>query len=199
MACSIVFSCDVCGNPKRETNHWWMIVTSEGKIGTTGTTDGPVENSSTVGDRSFQVIPWKLELAAQENVHHACGQMCVLRAIERFMGESEIFAARVPAESAAVEVVETTEAIVGMNFGGTNFGGVSVVGVEEALSAGVPVMDDLDTLANSVADSVVFDMDEEGELSAVMGRARPKYSAQPVSQEHQEHQQSQEHEHLTAA
>jgi hypothetical protein len=152
MAASIAFRCDICGNPKRETNHWWMILTGEANSENSG--HNHVENSDghvTIPERRFLVVPWQAELATREGVHHACGQFCVQRAMERFMSQQEIFPEPTPAEAAY------------------------------ALEADPNV--DFDFLVNSVAESVVqslaCDMDEYGELSAVLSPARPKIVARP--------------------
>jgi hypothetical protein len=149
MACSVAFSCDICGNPKREVNHWWMIITDHERT----------ESSPAVGDgqenlleRRFTVVPWNVALADKEGVHHACGQMCVLRAIERYMGGREIFAADISAEanpSTADAEQPDTEQFDGM------------MQTENIMSRA-----DLDSM-------MAFDVDEEGELSAVLSRARP--------------------------
>jgi hypothetical protein len=154
MACSVAFSCDICGNPKREVNHWWMIITDHERTESSPAVGNSQEN---LLERRFSVVPWHVALADKEGVHHACGQMCVLRAIERYMGGREIFAADISAEanpSTADAVEPDTQQFDGMSEA-ENIMGRNIMGHM-----------DMDSM-------MAFDVDEEGELSAVLSRARP--------------------------
>jgi hypothetical protein len=174
MAASIAFRCDICGNPKRETNHWWMILTGEANSENSG--HNHVENSDghvTIPERRFLVVPWQAELATREGVHHACGQFCVQRAMERFMSQQEIFPEPTPAEAAyALEADPNVDFDFLVN-------SVAESVVQSALEAPMVVPSELPAAAFSNSDPLACDMDEYGELSAVLSPARPKIVARP--------------------
>jgi len=56
-------TCDVCGKAKCEVNHWWLYGTSKSAI---------------------EIIPWDEQ---KRGWNHACGQECVIQAVNRWMGE----------------------------------------------------------------------------------------------------------------
>ena len=172
MASTLAFRCDICGTPKKQTNHWWLIVTGDEKSELQKTAHNHDQNSTqaTPKESMFLVVPWQSELATRPGAHHACGQLCVQRAVERFMSGVEIFPALTPPEAAIASSYEHP--------------------LEKILSQQGNDHMDFDTLVNSVAESVVqsammgdehpeplaVDSDELGELSAVLSHARPKVS-----------------------
>jgi len=152
-----------------------MIITNEKK---SEDALSQVDVQHSLRNRSFLVVPWKAELASIEGVHHACGQMCVQQAVERFMSGTEIFQEAAPSVDASP--LPDNRHLHGMLLD-------------------QPISDmDLDAIVNKVAESAVqsvvdsefmhldheymnsdfgplaFDVDEEGELSAVLSPARPK-------------------------
>jgi hypothetical protein len=71
--------CDVCGQQKREVNHWWVLQPSR--------LTGP--RTATKWYR-LSVMPWNDEDAASMEAQHICGQACMLKAMERFMQCHEV-------------------------------------------------------------------------------------------------------------
>jgi hypothetical protein len=224
MAANIVFNCDICGNPKRETNHWWMILTNE----KTDISDvqGDIQDGSRVDghstdnkgqNRRFLVVPWKADLATREGVHHACGQLCVLRAIERFMSDADIFADAAPGAVAYEDNYSRPRPYAGRML---EQGGLSGHDADAELDSQVDeatvnavaqsaVQSVIDSQMNPMGDSAfAYDMDEEGEVSSVISHAKPKQvSPKPAgTSNHSNHDGSngsngsvEPEQHLTAA
>ena len=80
MVWDVTFTCDICGKPKGEANHWWMAAV------------GPVpcfeENGGTdPRDGRFTLMRWSGADSQNPNMYHLCGQGCALQAMERYMNE----------------------------------------------------------------------------------------------------------------
>ncbi|MHB1022429.1 MAG: hypothetical protein ACYC46_04060 [Acidobacteriaceae bacterium] len=84
MGWDVNYTCDICGKPKREANHWWMVMLGEVPCFDQGQ---PA--------RRFTLLPWNTTEAANPNIHHLCGESCAMKAMERFMSSGEIFPERI--------------------------------------------------------------------------------------------------------
>lgn len=61
------YACDVCKNWKKETNHWWIIVSTD-------------PNSS-----MFTIMSWDEKSADSGKVIHLCGVECTLKKASELM------------------------------------------------------------------------------------------------------------------
>jgi hypothetical protein len=62
------FTCDICGTPKKESNHWWLA-----------------RPESPCG---LRIEPWDEAEAILPDIQHLCGEGCVLRALTAWMQRS---------------------------------------------------------------------------------------------------------------
>ena len=68
MAYTEVFTCDVCGQQKQETNHWFMLFEHLDKLViTTWVTSDPTAHKKAA------------------NVKHVCGEGCAQKALSKWM------------------------------------------------------------------------------------------------------------------
>ena len=79
MAWDEAFSCDICGNKKMESNHWWMV--------TLGNVLCFEEGQPA---RHFTLVPWNQAESRNPNVAHVCGEGCATKALERFMSSGTL-------------------------------------------------------------------------------------------------------------
>lgn len=79
MAWDESFSCDICGNKKMESNHWWMV--------TLGNVLCFEEGQPA---RHFTLVPWNQAESRNQNVFHVCGEGCATKALERFMSSGTL-------------------------------------------------------------------------------------------------------------
>ena len=63
MAITETVTCDVCGKQKGQVNHWWMYAFG--------------------GYQRMEIKPWNDSSA--DAWKHACGQGCVMKAVNEFM------------------------------------------------------------------------------------------------------------------
>ena len=61
----IVFTCDVCGRQKQESNHWFTVQIRPGIF--------------------FDVRYWARGDALQENILHICGEECLHKKLNEFL------------------------------------------------------------------------------------------------------------------
>ena len=80
MVWDVSFTCDICGKPKGEANHWWMA-----SVGTLPC----FEDQDTVETR-FTLMRWSEAESRNIEVYHLCGQGCAMQAMERYMTEGVI-------------------------------------------------------------------------------------------------------------
>lgn len=74
MAWDESFICDICGNTKMASNHWWMITLGDVLCFDEGQ---PA--------RHFTLVPWDEGESRNPKVYHICGKGCAMKALERFM------------------------------------------------------------------------------------------------------------------
>mgnify|MGYP001544478491 CR=1 FL=1 len=79
MAWDESFICDICGNIKLESNHWWMV--SLGDVFC-------FEEGQPA--RHFTLVPWDAAESRNPKVHHICGEGCATKALERFMSSGTL-------------------------------------------------------------------------------------------------------------
>ncbi len=77
MVWDVTFSCDICGKPKGEANHWWMALL-------------PPDEKTTATPERFLLMRWSRSESQGQGMYHLCGQGCALQAVERFMTEGGI-------------------------------------------------------------------------------------------------------------
>ncbi len=73
------FTCDVCGAPKREVNHWWNIDLN-GEI-------ARQKDNSLVGNihSAFVLIPFDPAAARQASIITVCGQTCAHKVVDEYL------------------------------------------------------------------------------------------------------------------
>ncbi len=76
------FFCDACGAQKREVNHWWNIDMQ-------GFISGTPEDHATADTRlpAFMLVPFNAELARQDDIKSACGQLCAHKIMDEYMSQ----------------------------------------------------------------------------------------------------------------
>ncbi len=79
MAWDESFLCDICGNTKLASNHWWMI--SLGDVFC-------FEEGQPA--RHFSLVPWDEGESRNPKAHHICGEGCATKALERFMSSGTL-------------------------------------------------------------------------------------------------------------
>ena len=62
---SETYACDICGKQKGDVNHWWMYDPPKGP------------------QQCFGIWEWDNDCAA--GLKHACGQECVIKAVNEWM------------------------------------------------------------------------------------------------------------------
>lgn len=83
------FECAVCGELKRDVNHWWIV--SIGRV------------LSSVGSYDeLSITQWRSDLAALKNKYATCGTNCTQKLVERWLTTAKLEAPR----SAAGNAVE---------------------------------------------------------------------------------------------
>ena len=79
MAWDVSFTCDMCGKPKREANHWWMAILG----------DVPCFEEGQPSQR-FTLMPWNVTESRNPAIYHLCGEGCSMKAMERFMSTGQL-------------------------------------------------------------------------------------------------------------
>ena len=83
MVWDVTFTCDICGKPKGEANHWWMAAV--------GAVPCFEDNGGTdPRDPRITLMRWSMADSQNPNMYHLCGQGCALQAVERYMNEGSI-------------------------------------------------------------------------------------------------------------
>ena len=79
MAWDESFTCDICGKPKLEANHWWMVTLGDVLCFEDGQPS-----------RHFSIVPWNSAESRNPKMRHICGEGCAMKALERFMSSGTL-------------------------------------------------------------------------------------------------------------
>jgi hypothetical protein len=94
------FECDVCGTPKRDTNHWWKgyLVPRQGSLHPAG----------------LLIVAWDV-VVESDAAMHLCGELCATKKLSEVMAKPLLIPADQPAFQPAVQPVPAHS-----GFGDTN-------------------------------------------------------------------------------
>ena len=79
MAWDESFICDICGNMKLESNHWWMVTLRD-----------VLCFEEDQHSRHFTLVPWNAGECRNPKIRHVCGEGCATKALERFMSQGTL-------------------------------------------------------------------------------------------------------------
>ncbi len=79
MAWDESFICDICGNTKLASNHWWLVSLGDVFCFEEGQPS-----------RHFTMVPWDSGESRNPKIHHICGEGCATKALERFMSSGTL-------------------------------------------------------------------------------------------------------------
>jgi hypothetical protein len=74
MAYTETYHCDVCGNPRREAEDWWLALTEPASL---------IPNAPE--QPMLRVTPWNIILSHAAKVRHLCGARCAQTLMDRWM------------------------------------------------------------------------------------------------------------------
>ncbi len=74
MAFTETYHCDVCGNPRGETDDWWLASTDPAPL-IPKSPEQPM----------LRLTNWNALLSQTENVRHLCGARCAHTLMDRWM------------------------------------------------------------------------------------------------------------------
>ena len=76
-------TCKICGEQKRETNHWWLLSVAEKALPSDGLGKIPTV-------KQLVITEWNIIMAHFNGQHPVCGHGCAQKGVERFMTTGSI-------------------------------------------------------------------------------------------------------------